>query len=81
MTTEWQPIKTYPKDHDASVDTYWGPNALLFIPTGAIAPASDYRIVTGRLEADMWLGWDDDGAMYDLCGKPTHWQPLPEPPK
>lgn len=76
---EWQPIETYPRDHDPAADSYWGPNALLFVPTGTKAPASDYRIVTGRLEADMWLGWDDDGVMYDLRA-PTYWMPLPLPP-
>jgi hypothetical protein len=76
----WHPIETYPRDHDPGPDTYWGPNVLLFIPSGSVAPASDYRILTGRLEADMWLGWDDEGAMYDLIGVPTHWQPLPNAP-
>lgn len=76
---KWQPIKTYPRDHDPMPDTYWGPNVLLFIPSGKQAPTSDYRILTGRLEADMWLAWDDKGTMSDI-GTPTHWMPLPAPP-
>lgn len=77
----WLPIATYPTEHEPSADTYWGPNALLFVPTGSVAPASDYRILTGRLEADMWFAWDADGAMFDLGGgAPTHWRPLPAPP-
>jgi hypothetical protein len=77
---EWRPIKTYPRDHDAGADTDWGPNALLFVPTGQVAPKSDYRILTGRLEADMWLAWCESGEMFSLDGSPTHWMPLPEPP-
>lgn len=78
---EWQPIETYPRDHDHGADTDWGPNALLFIPSGKVAPSSDYRICIGRLEADIWLSYSDDGAMFDLGGTPTHWKPLPTPPQ
>src|SRR6185437_12769441 len=58
----WQPIASYPREAvplgaDPADACYWGPNVLLFVPTGQVAPASDYRILTGRLEADMWLGW------------------------
>src|SRR6185312_6588685 len=61
----WQPIASYPREAvplgaDPADACYWGPNVLLFVPTGQVAPASDYRILTGRLEADMWLGWNDD---------------------
>lgn len=76
----WRPISEYPRDHDADAGTYWGPNALLFVPTGIVAPASDYRIITGRLEADMWLGWNIDGSMYDIDGAPSHWYSLPPRP-
>jgi hypothetical protein len=76
----WRPISEYPREHEPGADTYWGPNVLLFVPTGLIAPASDYRILTGRLEADMWLGWSDEGSMYDIEGEPTFWSPLPPSP-
>lgn len=71
----WQPISEYPVDAEG-----WGPNALLFVPTGQVAPASDYRIMTGRLEADFWLNWNDAGAMGDIEGRPTKWRPLPALP-
>lgn len=76
----WRPIAKYPREHEPGADTYWGPNVLLFVPSGSVAIASDYRVVTGRLEADMWLGWDDTGVMYDIEGEPSRWQPLPAPP-
>ena len=79
--SEWQPIETYPRERDFPTACDWGPNALLFIPDGWVAPKSDYRILTGRLEANMWLGYSDDGSMSELRNAPTHWQPLPEPPK
>lgn len=71
----WRPISEYPADKEG-----WGPNVLLFVPTGNIAQASDYRLVTGRLEAEMWLGWSTDGSMYDIEGQPTNWMRLPPPP-
>lgn len=71
----WRPISEYPRDAEG-----WGPNVLLFVPSGVVAPASDYRILTGRLEAEMWLDWGTDGCMGDIQGEPTYWQPLPSPP-
>lgn len=66
--SEWQPIETAPKD---------GSSILLF--TG-----------TGMIEGNWSFGRWDQGviyATYDGCGgtafesNPTHWMPLPEPPK
>jgi hypothetical protein len=76
----WQLIDTYPREFEPGAETYWGQNALFFVPAGAQAPASDYRIICGRLEADMWLGYDDEGSMFDLQGMPSHWMPLPNAP-
>lgn len=76
----WRPISEYPRDHEPSADTYWGPNVLLFVPSGIVAPSSDYRILTGRLEANMWLGWNDRDNMFDIEGTPSHFKPLPQPP-
>lgn len=33
-----------------------------------------------RLECD-WCAYTDDGYYTDCDSKPTHWMPLPEPPK
>ena len=69
--TEWQPIETAPRD---------GTFVLLFGPDG---------IDMGKYEpwaADYGSGWerfrtaeyDNDGVMIT---HPTHWMPLPPPPK
>lgn len=64
---EWKPIETAPKD---------GTFILLFTAYGQIE---------GRWEFD---GWRQDvcSASYDMAYAyieciPTHWMPLPEPPK
>lgn len=38
--------------------------------------------IEGGVEIGFWNGktWDD-GNFYDDIGTPTHWMPLPEPPK
>lgn len=69
----WQPIETAPKD---------GRDVLLYVvtPLGdewAMAigmPEGWSGINVGKFSA--FRGWE-----HMLSGKPTHWMPLPEPPK
>ncbi len=72
--SEWQPIETAPKD---------GRRIMLFYPPNGI--------VFGRWNEDEWSQrptpyWSNDterisGTRYAKRHPPTHWQPLPEPPK
>ena len=77
---DWQPIETAPKD---------GRFILIHVPqgleTGAVTIGAYWkeedrkagRFMRGHW--DGWLGMDDDVAS-SWC-EPTHWMPLPEPPK
>jgi hypothetical protein len=64
--SEWMPIETAPKD---------GANCLVY---------SEGEIKIGLFIGDKWLAEDWNG---DCCGCkrelifPTHWTPLPPPPK
>jgi hypothetical protein len=77
----WQPIDTAPSD---------GQDVLLFLKNGTIAQAR--RDFGGYGEAEFienkWgyrEAWSPSGVDgYDciwLSDEPTHWMPLPEPPK
>jgi hypothetical protein len=63
--SDWQPIKTAPKD---------GTPILCFTPDG------EFSAITG-----IDVLWFDMGAwLYDaepVLFQPTHWMPLPDPPK
>lgn len=67
---EWQPIETAPKD---------GTRFLTYEP-------SHYGIRIGRAfiraDHDDWLSHvDQHGGSSKGGARPTHWMPLPEPPK
>lgn len=67
---EWLPIETAPRN--TSVLTYRKPNAdktKRSIRCGTVQVAIKY---------DGWATWSENWPSYY---QPTHWQPLPEPPK
>lgn len=72
--SEWKPIDTAPKDFCTSVDLWNGERN---------ADCIWGRPTYGRV--DCWIcqtGYDSDGPVWDaLRPSPTHWMPLPEPPK
>jgi hypothetical protein len=75
---EWQPIKTAPFEYVRLTETegaMWLEWCLLFIPDehGGLA-------IVGGMDADEWLGRNDDRSCFPLETPPTHWMPLPEPP-
>lgn len=70
--SEWQPIETAPKD---------GSPILIWQPGGV----TQYTWYT-----DCWIcRWEDryqcwteaGGELYSEARSPTHWMPLPDPPK
>lgn len=68
---EWQPIKTAPKDGTVVIvrgfyDCYGTPMQ---------ATAAQFRENYG-----YWMR-DNFGTGYTVSCNPTHWMPLPEPPK
>lgn len=72
----WQPIESAPKD-GTPVDL-WYPH-----PETASKPGS--RQPNAWWSGRAWWAdnWDYDGAAGEVgfCGEPTHWMPLPTPPK
>ena len=80
MTMEWQPIETAPKD---------GTWVLL---TGGVIfygwDGDDFPdCVVGQYVSDQYVSEDKwqfawyDGGCYGEYEHPTHWMPLPAPPK
>ena len=70
--SEWQPIETAPK----------GRNIILFAVTDLddLGAIRNWRMQTGcQSETGEWYWCDRWLKPYDI--KPTHWQPLPDPPK
>lgn len=68
--TEWQTIDSAPHSDG------WIKRCLL----GALIDGRWSAWVGQRDDWDMWLGVDETGACWE-CLPPTHWMPLPEPPK
>ena len=72
----WQPIETAPRD---------GTRFLAYEPTYGVGSCFWQMIVTGSYadEVETVRGWRLNGMMFrerDI-DQPTHWMPLPEPPK
>ncbi len=65
--TEWQPIETAPKDETEFLG-YHGPNV-------CCPDVSVYKI-----EKKKFLEYAD-GFWVEQYKKPTHWMPMPKPPK
>lgn len=66
---DWQPIETAPKEVDVLVYLF-----------GAAIPARVAMLCAISAEADEWR-WIDTGCNRLTLFPPTHWMPLPEPPK
>jgi hypothetical protein len=65
--SDWQPIETAPKD---------GTYMLLMSRSGVVIGLWDAH---EDREFGTVPAWRDDGEGYEL--HPTHWMPLPDPPK
>lgn len=66
---DWQPIETAPKD---------GTEVILYVADFDSVTTGWYSSRTG-----LWPRHDEFTEDGDACniGLPTHWMPLPEPPK
>lgn len=75
MVDEWQPIETAPKD---------GTHILLYVPADSADHAPE-AMVTGfwyalYSEWDLVMAWGYE-AESQVYGEPSHWTPLPPPPR
>jgi len=66
--SEWQPIETAPKD-----------NSRVITFGGGLVGTSRYAGKFAEVYGDTSPGWYSE--QLDRRHEPTHWQPLPEPPK
>jgi hypothetical protein len=74
MVTNWQPIETAPNHEDER--TRYGPTILVW-DGNCVSPAKrDKQGYFCDLESV-----DRDGEWNDFFPQPTHWMPLPLPPK
>lgn len=64
---EWQQIETLSE----------GVDALLVFPDFN----EEYRVMIGHLLDGDWYPQDADMCPEPFDAKPTHWMPVPEPPK
>lgn len=82
---EWQPIETVPKKC-ITVDDWSRDNVVHFsissqkvlLTDGKIVWEDGYELTYDTDELSVgWLNW----GSVEWADKPTHWMPLPEPPK
>lgn len=80
MTNEWQPIETAPRDGRALL--LWG------IYAGEINGIKDVQVIdvgyysNGKSDYGSEGWWNSSGGDAYACWvRPTHWMPLPNPPK
>lgn len=74
--SEWQPIESAPKDET---------DILLFFPDGYWSTGSEYAVgfwgSVGEPDAGWYHGEADSTSMTAFGSHPSHWAPLPLPPK
>ena len=76
--TEWQPIETAPTD---------GTSVIIATEQGDFGQAEFHRSQFEPFHLDGGWFWMSEYGQYWIhkkmqrCGEPTHWMPLPEPPK
>ncbi len=68
---EWQPIETAPRD---------GTNILVWWPSEMHCPVTAHYS-TGKWTNEPGFAWKFTGWGQEKKTEPTHWMPLPEPPK
>lgn len=75
--SDWQPIETAPKDHVTSFDLWAHGNRLTDCMWGRPTYSNSKELCWIQLNAS----YDSNGPVDEEVRNPTHWMPLPEPPK
>jgi Protein of unknown function (DUF551) len=73
MTAQWRPIETAPKD---------GTDVLLYLPNAHPPVRVGRYVAKGVIRSDYWFyysGVIESPREWEMV--PSHWMPLPEPPK
>lgn len=87
--SEWQPIESAPKGGGAELITdpeyVEPPKILLLFPNGAMSVAYwDWYYAEGGRGYEDGIAWVEPVSgerVHNYYDNPTHWMPLPEPPK
>lgn len=66
----WQPIETAPKDGTEVFITFWAWDE----------PGKQRCYAVAGCEGGPWVDMNDDNRAHEFYA-PTHWMPLPQPPK
>ena len=80
---EWQPIETAPKDGSKVLLAKFGWYSVpALTPFPAETDPKEFGLWWGAVGfwSDRWKNWNDGIEPCGLAG-PTHWMPLPDPPK
>jgi hypothetical protein len=76
---EWKPIETAPKDGTAVL--LYGPD----LPTPVVATLKMHELVRSYpskgFGRSVTFKWHDTVRGFEVYPPPTHWMPLPSPPK
>jgi hypothetical protein len=76
--TEWQPIETAPRD---GVYILLTQDHIAFLPEiGSYREKTKDKIIDGNLHIGRPSGWFGRSGVR-VAFEPTHWMPLPPPPK
>lgn len=84
---EWQPIDTFVMPEPADASGVHGTNSarvFLYFPDMTPSEIIGYCRATAAYGGVYWEWCDDEGDQIELPGgriEPSHWMPLPEPPK
>lgn len=71
MTADWRAVETAPKD---------GTEVLLNFPDGCPSTRVGRYVIKGVVRSDCWFSYA--GVLRERREiTPSHWMPLPEPPK
>jgi hypothetical protein len=72
MVSDWQPIETAPEHRGAF---------MILHADGTVGMAFREQSWKGRWRWSQAIRIDADGISMRTSAEPTHWMPLPEPPK
>lgn len=74
---DWQPIETAPEDGTPVLawNKEYGARETKSVTYGPGSPGFE------KGYADRWWTWDEPRANWAFRWNPTHWMPLPAPPK
>lgn len=79
--SEWQPVETAPKDGGYIIaGSFRNGDELCWVKHSRWITSDEIAEIEGYDSEDWEPGWTNGNDESEICF-PTHWQPLPTPPK